>query len=335
MYDVFQHQLNKIPFLKECDYSILLDPVRLKLAVIPNLILNDPMTRLYDGVKVYSLDEGLGVYKENNRYLWFEGGHCDMIYSIEDLDKVTTRHTFINRHKVDVRTGFGKKEYLWKGGHYFHINKKREWDILKYRNIMHGFDFKDNTCINNLISQLFEIKDQVCFDYVSYHIKSNTDLNLTRDLCAYDVLHQSLTSFLGTERYNYNPMTKMVKNQICSWFNLLFESNVTYSNPELFFTLFHAAWVLRRENNNWDDMLKILVKCKIPHKVLNNTYGYIVEIFNWEGDPLFHFNSDNIRCWYRNGTDEVNNFSWIHNILWRLCQTRPNETSELFVASEA
>lgn len=339
MYEVFQHQLNKIPFLKKDDFAILFDSARLKLVFIPNFILNDPMTRLYDGVKVYSLDEGLEFYKENicpHLYLWArEDDHYDMIYSVEDLDKVTTKYIYINRYKVKVQTGLGKKEYFWKNDSYIQINKKHEWDLCGYRDLMHSFNFRNQMNVNTLIWRLFEIKDQVCFDYVLHHIKSNTGLNLTRNLCDYDVLHMFLESFLRSEHFNHHPISEMGKNQIYSWFNLLVEYKNICLNRELFETLLHSAWVLRRADNSWEAMLKILTHCKIRHKVLTNTSGYIVEIFDWEGNPLFHFRSDNIRCWYRNATHQINNFLWIRDTLWKLCQTRPNETQELFDAPVA
>jgi hypothetical protein len=358
MYDVSRFQLNTIPFLQYDDYSVILDINRLILSFIPNFILNDPTTRLYDGVKVYSLEEANCLFTDdslsNDIYRWvcaWGTSPFDMIYSVENLNNFTTKFIRVNRYKIKVQTGFGKKEYLWKGEHYFCIYEKYEQNLLKYRDLMCDFDFKDSTCVNKLISQLFEIKDQFCFDYVSYHIKSNLGLNLTRDLCGYELIRKLLKKLAGSgDYYTYNPtpelslilkMPNLLKEQVQLWFNLLLESNSIYSNYELFETLFYAAWVLKCYDNSWDSMLKILAKCKIPHEVLNRAYGGTVEIFDLKGDTLLHFNFSDTRCYYTHpkygerASGEAHSILWFHDILWRLWHTRPKETQETFVASEA
>lgn len=323
------------------EYSFLLDINRLNISVIPNFILNDPTTRLHDGVQVYSLDDAARLFSDDIRkgvYTWVSvGGNClcDMIYCIENLDNFTAKFIRVNRYKIMVRTGFGKKEYLWKSEHYFCIYKKYEWDLSKYRDLMYDFDFKDATRVNTLISQLFEIKDPVCFDYVSEHIKNNIGLNLTRDLCDYNALQTFLRAFVDRFYSNYNTTSKIIKDQVHSWFNILVEYTDICSNRELFETLLHTAWFLKNDNNNWNSICKVLVKCKIRHKVLNTTSGYTVEIFDWAGNPLLHFYSDNTRNYYRKGLGETYYLLYFHDILWRLCRTRPNETSDLFVASVA
>lgn len=343
MYNVHIGLLSDIPFLKITDYSILFDVSQLKLAFVPKFILNDPNVKLYDGITSYSFEEGMNLFydKDDLCYTIRPYGRCIQnlrlpsvcnytIYSVEDLDKVTTKFIKVNNFKIEVRTGFGTKQYLWGKQVLFSVEKKYDWNVLTYRNSMYNFNFNDGGALSLLISNLYRIKDSICFDYISHHIKNNVGLNLTRDLCDYEVIYGFLRALLINRHSNHDNICKVVKDQIYSWFNLLLEFEGTYSNKDLFSVLIFAAWFAKEDFNTWDYLLKVLKYGKIPHKILNNSNGYAVEVFYWTGTPLLNFSSNNTSSYFKNKTAERYDLWWFYQNLWGLCLNRPKETSELF-----